>query len=136
MLGAAMEEEGPRAAAAQRFLELLSFQPLGHLHLAQALLLAHVDPASSLSLVFLPPPGFVLLPGQSLPLVPTLLLYSLYAVPSGGQGLPTRSISMEPMPTELFSVHGVTSTLISILGLWREERNNGLGRHKKEFSQR
>lgn len=68
MLGAAMEEEGPRAAAAQRFLELLSFQPLGHLHLAQALLLAHVDPASSLILVFLPPPGFVLLPGQSVPL--------------------------------------------------------------------
>lgn len=43
---------------------------------------------------------------------------------------------MEPMSTELFSVHGVTSTLIIILSLWGEERNDGLGRYKKEVSQR
>lgn len=42
---------------------------------------------------------------------------------------------MEPMSTELFSVRGVTSP-ISILGLWREERNDGLGRYKAEVSQR
>lgn len=39
---------------------------------------------------------------------------------------------VEPLSTELFSVHGVTSSRIGIFDLWREERNDGLG---KEFSQ-
>lgn len=39
---------------------------------------------------------------------------------------------MEPMSTEPLSALGVTSSQISIFDLWKEERNDGLG---KELSQ-